>query len=261
MSGNIAVKKSGEQSIDIYTENDLRKASFGLSVGGDAGLYDFTNSKWMMISKTDGTVHTSTPATDANDTQIATTAWTRGIIANGADINKVTIDLTDTSKYNASTYYPVYGSILGMARNYRLTCTAVLYACGAPSWSTHDGGFFATVDVLDCGVSWGARTSNTIILDNNYNFVNGAHPIKYMQLTNSSTPVFYVRGGGKYYFNTDYACTWTVVTSTITIREQILTPETTVVTTEETNSHAIVLKHVRNIPKFSLSGTTLTITT
>lgn len=249
LSNNISVKKSGEQSIDIYTENDLRKASFGLSVNGDAGIYDFTKSQWIITSKTDGTVHTVRPTDDANDTQVATTAWTRGQIANGSDINKVTIDLTDTSKYDESTYYPVYGSILGMARNFRLTCTAVLYNSGTPSWCKHDGGFFATVDILDCGTSWSSRTSNTIILDNDYSMVSGAepkihHPIRYEQLHNSSTPVFYVRGGGKYVLNTDYACTWTICTSTITIREQELKPKakTDILTTDEMNPHAIVLK-------------------
>lgn len=238
-------------------KNSARECGSYLAEDGAFGLYDTTNSKWLLRSDSNGTIHTNRPADDSNDTQIATTAWTRNQIADRFNANKVLIDLTDTSKYNESTYYPVYGTRLGTARNYRLTCTAVLYSSGIPSWSTHEGGFFATVDIMDCGLGWGSRTNNTIILDNDYKFVSsGSYPIRYHQLTNSSTPVFYVRGGGKYNFYADYVCTWTLATNEMTISEETLKPQTSVLSTEEYNTHAIVLEHLRG--KLDRSGDTMT---
>lgn len=241
----------------IQTGADGRKISM-VSANNMFGFNDDTHKRWIMRSEggADGRFDIYQKLY-VNEKEVATTEWTNTQIADRFNVNKVVIDLTDTSKYDESTYYPVYGTRIGMGRNHRLTCTAVLYDSGTPSWSTHEGGFFATVDIMDCGVSWGARTNNTIILDNDYKYVSsGSYPIRYHQLTNSSTPVFYVRGGGKYNFYADYVCIWTLATSEIGISEQTIKPETSVSTTEEYNSHAIVLEYLRG--KLDRSGDTMT---
>lgn len=54
VSGYISIKKNTAAPIDYYAENPSRTVSFGLSEGGKAGLYDMTNSKWIISSPVDG---------------------------------------------------------------------------------------------------------------------------------------------------------------------------------------------------------------
>ena len=78
LSNNLTIYRSGATSVDFIAQNGLRQMSFGLSTAGDGGIYDFKHDKWTIVSKTDGTVHTSTPTDlNAHDTQIATTDWVR----------------------------------------------------------------------------------------------------------------------------------------------------------------------------------------
>ena len=126
------------------------------------------------------------------------------------DYKSVWVDL---SSLNANTYYPVVGTNLP-DDGYKMIKVSVQLNSGTkPSWSTHNSGFTVNVLILTTASGWGTTGMETIILDYYYSFANGM-PVSYTQNSYSSTPVLWMRGGGKYRVWTDYDCTWSVKTST-----------------------------------------------
>jgi hypothetical protein len=123
--------------------------------------------------------------------------------------SNVTVDLTDTTLYDENKYYPVTGSNLGTTEYRNIKIYTTLGSSGKPSWSTHNSGFSANLELATLGSGWGTTNAECIIYSDNYRFC-AVSPISFMQLTYSSTPVVYLRGGGKYYIKTDYACSWTI---------------------------------------------------
>lgn len=147
-----------------------------------------------------------------------------------------TIDLTDTTKYLDTTWYPVVGENLllfkqGFQRRVlnRLTGHTKLGMSGKPSWATHGNGFSCTLDILDNGYSWGEIPRTSLILQDVTSATtdNTKPPIRYSQMTNSSRPVFWLRGGGKYSLTTEYDAKWSIKTESYTLAEQTVTPTTT----------------------------------
>ena len=63
------------------------------------------------------------------------------------------------------------------------------------------------------------------MLDYSYGFANSM-PVSYLQLTNSSRPCFYCRGGGKYFIWDDYKTNWEIVKSSTTYTSQTVAPTT-----------------------------------
>lgn len=49
-------------------------------------------------------------------------------------------------------------------------------------------------------------------------------PAKFYQMTNSSLPVFFLRGGGRYFIKTDYSSSWSIKTSAFTSNSQTVQP-------------------------------------
>lgn len=123
--------------------------------------------------------------------------------------SNATVDLTDTTLYDENKYYPVTGSNLGTTEYRNIKIYTTLDSSGKPSWSTHNSGFSANLELATLGSGWGTTNAECIIYSDNYKFC-AVSPISFMQLTYSSTPVVYLRGGGKYYIKTDYACSWTI---------------------------------------------------
>ena len=60
-------------------------------------------------------------------------------------------------------------------------------------------------------------------------------PITYTQMKNSGRSVFYVRGGGKYWFYSTRNATWELKTGTFTVNEQTVAPTKTYFTPESKN--------------------------
>lgn len=130
------------------------------------------------------------------------------------------------SSLDQNTYYPVVGTGLPKQGMHRLKLAVELNSGTKPSWSTHNSGFSCNLDILNEGAGWGTTNGNGIVLEYDYKFAD-SQPVSYTQLTNSSRPVFWCRGGGQYYIWTDYDETWTIYQSSTTLNSQTFAPVTT----------------------------------
>jgi hypothetical protein len=137
-----------------------------------------------------------------------------------------TIDLSDTSKYSADKWYPVVGSGLQQSAPFTKIQVSVQLNSGTkPSWSTHGSGFSCGLVLYIKSSGWGTTGAQSYCTDYSYSFCN-ENPLGYTQLTNSSLPVLYMRGGGKYFVYSDYPMTWTVQTAAYTSNSQSVSPVT-----------------------------------
>jgi hypothetical protein len=136
------------------------------------------------------------------------------------------IDLT-SSTYDDSTYYPVVGNPLPYRGYEHIKCAEALNSGSKPSWSSHGSGFTAMLELLVTAAGWGTTAGESLVIHNYHSWTNNdIHPIGYMQMSNSSRPVFWLRGGGKYHIHTSYSSEWSVKTSSYTVSSQTITPQT-----------------------------------
>ena len=140
---------------------------------------------------------------------------------------KTWVDISSSS-YDVNKWYPVTGT--GMKSGDGLQDIKVsvgLNSGKVPSWSTHSQGFSVDLHIQDIANGWNTSKSHTLILaDTTAWTISSISPVSYSQMTNSSTPVLYLRGGGRYYISTSFTCTWTPRTSTYTVNEQSVSPVT-----------------------------------
>lgn len=150
-------------------------------------------------------------------------------LVNGYDINsftgyyKYTID---ASSLDQNTYYPVTVN-LGSFHTVRISVIVALNSGTKPAWSTHASGFSVRFIEEVNGSGWGVSVVSRNILANEYGFAN-ANPVgRVEQMTNSSTEVIWVRGGGKYFFYLSIPfITPALRTSTFTTSNQSVSPRT-----------------------------------
>ena len=150
-------------------------------------------------------------------------------LVNGYDINsftgyyKYTID---ASSLDQNTYYPVTVN-LGSFHTVRISVIVALNSGTRPGWSTHTSGFSVRFIEEVNGSGWGVSVVSRNILANEYGFAN-ANPVgRVEQMTNSSTEVIWVRGGGKYFFYLSIPyITPALRTSTYTVSSQSVSPRT-----------------------------------
>ena len=139
--------------------------------------------------------------------------------------NESWVDLTGLDE---TYWYPVYCKT-GIPRSKsmsRIACIVQLDSNSNPSWSTHQSGFTAILDLMTTGSNWGVADPVCIILNHQWKWTDGTNPIGYKQLNNSSAPCFYLKGGGRYRLTADYKNGgWEIVTSQVTIREETIKPE------------------------------------
>ena len=148
---------------------------------------------------------------------------------NGYDINsftgyyKYTID---ASSLDQNTYYPVTMN-LGAHNTVRISVIVALNSGTKPAWSSHASGFSVRFIEEVNGSGWGISEVSRNILANEYRFAN-ANPVgRVEQMTNSSTEVIWVRGGGKYFFYLSIPyITPALRTSTFTNSSQSVSPRT-----------------------------------
>lgn len=148
---------------------------------------------------------------------------------NGYDINsftgyyKYTID---ASSLDQNTYYPVT-MYLGNHNTVRISVIAALDSGTKPAWSSHASGYSVRFIEEVNGSGWGTSEVSRNILANEYRFAN-ANPVgRVEQMTNSSTEVIWVRGGGKYFFYLSIPyITPALRTSTFTNASQSVSPRT-----------------------------------
>lgn len=142
-------------------------------------------------------------------------------------LNATTIDLRDT-KYNTDTYYPVVGTSIPYTGYHTFEINNQLGDYTAPSWSTHRSkAFTCNVSVKMIADGWGTTKGQYGWIDCfSYHWCTKM-PAYINQMVNSSTPVFYLRGGGCYYIYTDYDCAWSVKTDTYTFCHESVEPTKT----------------------------------
>ena len=131
--------------------------------------------------------------------------------------------------YDINTYYPVVGTTIPYTGYHTFEINNHLTPNTAPSWSTHNNkGFTCNLSARMIAAGW------CIV---NYAFLGWIDIAAYKfcdkmpayinQMLNSSYPVFYLRGGGKYYVYTDYDCEWSIKTDTYTNHYESVAPTTT----------------------------------
>lgn len=109
-----------------------------------------------------------------------------------------TIDLTDTTEYDADTWYPVVcdPGIPSDGRLYRLNIYTTLGKSGKPYWAAHQNGFSCNLDILNSGSGSGTTPGHVIIINKMSKFVGSGFPVGYKQIDTNSAVVFSCRGGG-----------------------------------------------------------------
>lgn len=123
---------------------------------------------------------------------------------------KTTVDL---SSLNNSLYYPVTGTSIPYGGYHKIKVSVQLNSGTKPSWSTHSSGFTTNVELYTTAYGWGTTSGETIVLNDSYQFTNCGQVVGFTQNGNNSTPVLWLRGGGKYFVECDYNASWTVRTS------------------------------------------------
>ena len=139
-----------------------------------------------------------------------------------------TIDLS-SSTYDVNTWYPVVGSGIPSCGYTRIICYVQLNSGTKPPWASHDGGFTCNFDILVKASGWGTTGAESIILDNSYNWCKSGepNPLGYQQITQSSAPVIWMRGGGKYFIRQSENLTWSIKTVAYTTNGVTIQPATT----------------------------------
>ena len=140
---------------------------------------------------------------------------------------KTWIDISG-SNYDVNKWYPVTGTAMNSGKGLQdIKVSVGLNSGKVPSWSTNRLGFSVDLHVQDIANSWGTSRDYTLILVDTVRWVaDNVSPASYSQMTHSNTPVLYLRGGGRYYVSTSFACTWIPRTSTYTIDGQSVSPQT-----------------------------------
>lgn len=123
---------------------------------------------------------------------------------------KTTLDL---STLNNNLYYPVTGTSLPYNGYHKIKVSVNLNSGTKPSWATHNDGFTTNVELYTTAYGWGTTQGETIVLNDSYSFTNCGQVVGFTQNGNNSTPVLWLRGGGKYFVECDYNASWTVRTS------------------------------------------------
>ena len=197
------------------------------SIGSGFGLYNAVTNRvaFQIASATD---NASFVGSITAPTFVGNLSGSASLV-NGYDINsftgyyKYTID---ASSLDQNTYYPVTVN-LGSNHTVRISVIVALNSGTRPGWSTHTSGFSVRFIEEVNGSGWGVSVVSRNILANEYGFAN-ANPVgRVEQMTNSSTEVIWVRGGGKYFFYLSIPyITPALRTSTFTTSNQSVSPRT-----------------------------------
>ena len=111
-------------------------------------------------------------------------------------------DTIDLRNYDEDKWIPVVGDQLPLYVPARILVYTDLYHSGIPSWATNAKGFSMIFDVSMQGSQWGNTTAKTIIYRDEYKWCD-VSPVSISQILQLSYAVLYLRGGGKYYVQTD----------------------------------------------------------
>lgn len=232
-SAETSITQNSEQIALRATKTEVNTAvAAAKKAGTDAQADVNALTTRVTAAETSITQNADAIALRATKTEVAAVKTTADSVAtqlNTKGLHKAVVDLLDTTTYGANTYYPVVGTTIPYTGYHTFEINNQLEANSAPSWSTHSNkGFTCNVSARMIASGWG--TTKTEIrgwIDLfSYNFCDKM-PAYITQMGKSSAPVFYLRGGGKYYIYTDYKCTWTVKTAAYTVSNESVEPTTT----------------------------------
>jgi hypothetical protein len=108
-----------------------------------------------------------------------------------------TVDMSNTALYNTSTYYPV---IISIGRDPVLIQIQNNLDSNVPSWATHPSGFTLNLRWITNGSGWGTTQIKRKVQQYFENWASTTICGGITQMTQTSTEVVWLRGGGVYYF-------------------------------------------------------------
>lgn len=213
LTGNLNV--SGSSDTSLYTHGNASGSHIGFRDQSGNTTYGYIGVK-----------NDNLPYFYANNSSKRIALTSDRVAMASEHYNKYEVDL---STGDVNVFYPVTGTPLN---NYyvgyvHMTVFVVLNSGTVPSWSTHERGFSVFLDILNEAQGWGATWGTGICLANDFGWCGDVSPCGYSQMTNSSTPVFWCRGGGKYFIYSDHPMAWSVRTSTYTVSGQSVSPRST----------------------------------
>lgn len=136
--------------------------------------------------------------------------------------------LIDASSLDANTYYPVTIRTADHSRRCEIMVFHELDGTSIPPWSTHGSGYSCYCKWTTNGSAWGASRVNRYIEAFNYYWTTVIPIGSIGQMTNSSTEYIYVRGGGKYWVYAKNSYTPTLRTSSYTVSNETISPQSSV---------------------------------
>lgn len=141
----------------------------------------------------------------------------------------VRVNLPTSEGYSEDKYYPVTGTPMKNSQGLQgFYAHMFLYGLGGnpnPSWGDSRGiGFTVNYYVLTRGISWGIQPRKQIVLVDDYSWC-AKSPVGFTQMAHSSTPVFWLRGGGTYILTSDYETVWTPHQSEYTVSDETVAPQ------------------------------------
>ena len=212
LTGNLNV--SGSSDTSLYTHGNASGSYIGFRNQAGNTTYGYI-----------GVQNDNLPYFYANNTSRRIALTSDRVAMASEHYNKYEVDL---STGDVNVFYPVTGTPLNnfYVGYVHMTVFVALNSGTVPSWSTHDRGFSVFLDILNEAQGWGATVGTGICLANQFSWC-AASPCGYSQMGNSSTPVFWCRGGGKYFIYSDHPMAWAVRTSTYTVSGQSVAPRST----------------------------------
>jgi hypothetical protein len=132
--------------------------------------------------------------------------------------------MSNTGVYSTSNYYPVTIPVGNDPVTIQIQNNL---NSNVPSWSTHPAGFTLNLKWIVNGSGWGTTEVKRKVSQYHERFTNATICGGITQLTNSSTEVVWLRGGGTYFFKFSRNVTATANSSTFTSNGQNASPSST----------------------------------
>lgn len=189
------------------------------AVGGDYILAEGSSIRGQLFYDSNDTNYYCDPA--------STSILNRLNVAGYPVRSSASIDMSNTSTYSTSNYYPVVINIPnGMPTRMRIVNAL---NSNVPSWSTHASGFTCHVEWTSNGSGWGTIAVNRTIERYTEGYTSSTICGGISQMTNGSMEVIYLRGGGIYLFESDGNVTPVAQSATYTNNGQSVSPTSTAV--------------------------------
>jgi hypothetical protein len=187
-------------------------------VGGDYTLFDGSSIRAQTFLDSNNTAFYCDPASTSNLNVL-------NIIDGTVELyESQTVDMSNTTTYSTSNYYPVTisvpteGCIIQIQNNLN---------SNVPSWATHGSGFTLNLKWRTNGSGWGTTEVRRYIEQYHERFANQTICGGITQMGNSSTEVVWLRGGGQYLFKFSRNLSATAQSATYTVNSQSVTPTST----------------------------------